>query len=107
LSNIIWRAPDKRKLSINFEDPAHILMLYKNYNELKCDGDDDPNQIHSAAAGVIRTLDFYESIARLSDLQRELLRMKINKETNNDIRHYVNEKYGTAYNENYISTIYR
>ena len=103
----IWHEPDPTKLTLDFEEPQHILMLYKNYHELKCDGEDDPNQIYGAAASVIRTLDFYESIARLSDLQRELLHMKIDHKTNNQIRSYINSKYHTAYNENYISTIYR
>lgn len=107
VSEYIWREPDKTKPVINFEDPAHILTLYKHYHELITEGDEDPHQIYGSAAAIIRTLQFYESMARLTDLQRELLHMKIDHKTNSEIREYINSKYGTAYNENYISTIYR
>jgi len=69
--------------------------------------DEDPEQLYSAAGIVLRTLQFYEAAARLSDLQRELLHMKISQNSNNQIKEYINKKYGTTYNENYISTIYR
>lgn len=107
ISDKIWQPLDSHKLVINFEDPSQLLFLYKNYYELEGDGIEDPDQIYGSAASIMRTLTFYESIARLTDLQRELLHMKINHMTNNQIRKFINEKYGTAYNENYISTIYR
>ena len=105
VSEQIW-APIAKD-SLNFEDPEHILALYKSYNDLKGDMAEDPDQIYSSAASVIRTLEFYESMAKLSDLQRELLHMKIEQKSNNEIKDYINEKYKTTYNDNYISTIYR
>lgn len=105
ISSQIWSEPPKNYL--NFENPEHLLALYKNYNELQNDIQEDPDQIYSAAASIIRTLQFYESIAKLSDLQRELLYLKIQQVSNNEIKEILNQKYGTTYNDNYISTIYR
>lgn len=105
ISELIWKEAPKDAL--NFENPEHILALYKNYNELLDEVDKDPDQIYGAAASIIQTLKFYESIAKLSDLQRELLQMKIENLSNNQIKDILNQKYGTTYNDNYISTIYR
>ena len=107
VSNYIWATPPTNKLSLDFRKPEHLLVLYKSYFDLVNESEEDPDQIYSSAAAVVRTLKFYESIARLSDLQREVLQMKIEQKTNNEIREYINNKYKTAYNENYISTIYR
>lgn len=105
ISDLIWA--EQKKESLNFENPEHILALYKSYTDLKDDMAEDPDQIYGSAAAVIRTLEFYESVAKLSDLQRELLQMKIQQKSNNEIKDIINEKYGTTYNDNYISTIYR
>ena len=105
ISKQIWSEVPKEAL--NFENPDHILALYKNYNELRHSMEEDPDQIYSSAASIISTLQFYENIAKLSDLQHELLHMKIQQWSNNQIKDVLNEKYGTTYNDNYISTIYR
>lgn len=102
----IWNTPNKKD-TISFENPTHLLMMYKNYGNLEEDLDNDPDQFYTSGAAVLRTLQFYEQIANLSDLQRELLHMKIAQKSNNQIRDYVNQKYGKSYNDNYISTIYR
>lgn len=105
ISELIWSETPKQ--SLDFENPEHILALYKNYNDLLNDMEKDPDQIYGAAASIVRTLKFYESIAKLTDLQKELLQMKIQQISNNQIKDKLNEKYGTTYNDNYISTIYR
>ena len=56
---------------------------------------------------LLETLDFYERIADLTDIQREILKMKERKVRNADIAGYVNKKYGKSYTANYISTIFR
>ena len=43
----------------------------------------------------------------ISDLQREILQLKINGEKNQDIAKYINQKYGKSYTTNYISTIFK
>ena len=43
----------------------------------------------------------------LTDVQREILDLKIKKNTNNEIQKYINKKYQKSYTINYISTIFR
>lgn len=105
INKMIWIEPQDDAL--NFENPEHILALYKNYNELYEEALEDPDQLYGSAAAVVKTIQFYESVAKLTDLQRELLQMKIAQWSNNQIRENLNTKYGTSYNDNYISTIYR
>ncbi len=106
VSNWLWEEKDTKK-ALNFEDPAHLLALYRAYNEIKFEAEQDPDQIYSASAAIFKTLNFYEESARLNELQREILHMKIEQKSNTDISVYINTKYGTTYNDNYISTIYR
>lgn len=56
---------------------------------------------------LIDTLDFYEEIADLTDVQKEILNLKEKKEKNMDIAGYINKKYGKSYTANYISTIFK
>lgn len=77
INKLVWKKPDTAKNQLDFTNPEHVLALYKNYEELKDSLMEDPDQIYGSAAAIIRTLQFYESMAKLSDLQRELLHMKI------------------------------
>ena len=43
----------------------------------------------------------------MSEVQREILDMKIRKEKNIDIADKINKKWGKSYTANYISTIFR
>ena len=43
----------------------------------------------------------------LSEAQREILDLKINKTKNQDIADIINKKYNKSYTANYISTIFR
>lgn len=105
VSALVWR--EKPSQYFNFENPDHIISLYSIVEELQTEGAEDPNQIYGAAASLVRTLKYYESQAKLNDLQREVLQMKLQNIQNVKIMQYINEKYGTTYNDNYISTIYR
>ena len=63
--------------------------------------------IENNLGGLLKTLGFYEEIADLTDVQREILALKEKKEKNVDIAGYVNKKYGKSYTANYISTIFK
>ena len=106
ISDLIWKKKS-HKLVLNFEDPTQLLELYRQYRDIESEALQDPDQIYSSTAAILRTLKFYEDGARLNDLQRELLHMKIDSVPNINIANYINEKYGTTYNDNYISTIFR
>jgi hypothetical protein len=56
---------------------------------------------------LMRTLEFYVEKADLTDLQKEILDMKLKKVRNVDIAFEVNKKWGKSYTPNYISTIFR
>lgn len=108
ISDIIWKpAIQNNQLYFDFCNQEHILMLYKNYSIFETEMENDPDHINSSSAAVFRTLKFYEDSARLNDLQHELLQMKIHGVSNTKIASTLNQKYGTSYNDNYISTIYR
>ena len=55
----------------------------------------------------IDTLNYYTARAQLTEVQREILSLKIKKWKNQDIADFINKKYGKSYTANYISTIFR
>jgi hypothetical protein len=56
---------------------------------------------------LLDTLKYYEECANLTEIQKEILTLKKQQAKNKDIKEYINSKYKTTYNENYISTIFR
>ena len=106
VSKMIWDRKPENKI-LDFEDVSHLLAIYQNFYILEEQGERDPHEVYSAAASIVKTLRFYESMADLTDIQQEILQMKIDERSNLVIQIYINAKYGTTYNENYISTIYR
>jgi hypothetical protein len=56
---------------------------------------------------LLDTLKFYIEQAELTEVQREILEMKLNKKKNSDIAWDINHKYNKSYTTNYISTIFR
>ena len=56
---------------------------------------------------LINTLDYYIKSAKLEDFHREIIEMKSEGYTNEEIRSRVNKKYDKGYSANYISTIFR
>lgn len=101
-----WREYDGAQ-ALNFEDPAHINALFDLYDDLQDDAMGDPKSVYSAAAQILKTLEFYQSIAKLTESQQEIMMMKLTHHSNGEIMEYINKKYSNSYNENYISTIYR
>lgn len=101
----LWAPPSK--IAFDFRNPDHVFELYKLLDDFKDDEREDPDQLYNAAGYVARTLQYYEQTARLADFQRDILRMKLEGQQNVDIAHFINDTYGTTYNINYISTIYR
>lgn len=55
----------------------------------------------------IDTFNFYRSFAELTPIQEDVLQAKIERQSNVHIMNVINQKYGTTYNSNYISTIYK
>ena len=106
LNDWIWKEKNNTYF-LDFENPDHILALLKSHEILEYEAERDPNQLQSSATSILKTLQFYIDRANLNELQREILDMKILQQSNTEITKYINGKYGTTYNDNYISTIYR
>ena len=64
-------------------------------------------KIDSNLPALLDTLKFYTEQAELSEIQREILDMKLRKVKNVDIALEVNKKWKKTYTPNYISTIFR
>ena len=111
ISNLVWKKKDidKEKKIFDFRNLEAVYQLYL----FKEDFDDRLEEveynhiIENNLSQLLETLNFYEQIADLTDIQREILRMKEKKQKNAEIARYINKKYGKSYTANYISTIFR
>lgn len=110
ISRLVWA---KKKVNpetaFDFRNLEAVYQLYLYKFEIidQAEKDKLSSRIEPNQLALIHTLDFYEQIADLTDLQLEILRMKEKKEKNADIAYYINKKYGKSYTANYISTIFR
>jgi hypothetical protein len=89
---------------IDFTNPDHIYLLAKHYQDLVISGEQDVDGLGTA---IIDTLEFYVKAARLADTRQMIWELKCSQWNNAAIRDKVNEEYGTSYNENYISTLFK
>lgn len=101
-----WRRDqDKSECCFNFEDEEHVYNLFLLLEEFEFDVEKE--QIDSTLGFLLDTLKYYVDISDLSDLQKEILKLKIRKAKNQDIANYINKKYSKSYTANYISTIFK
>lgn len=111
VSDLVWKKKDIGK-DVKVFDFRELEMVYQLYL-FKEDFEDRiarvkaDHVVENNLDRLLETLKFYESIADLTDVQREILRLKEKKEKNNDIANYINQKYGKSYTANYISTIFK
>lgn len=105
LSKFIWKQEPKTPLIFDFREVDHLYAAFQAWEDLNdTDFEKDPE---SNLKAFLETLKFYAAAADLNDIQREIFDAKLQHKTNNQIREAVNTKYGTTYNENYISTIWK
>lgn len=105
VTKLLWELP-RVNMIIDFTNSDHIYQLYCARADLVDAQIEDPFRIYGAAAAVVATLDYYEQQAALSDLQTDILHMKLQNKSNTQISSFINKTYGKSYNDNYISTIY-
>ena len=97
-------APSTSDLYFDFRNPEHVSQLLDQQVALE---ELVPEQsVSSNLPFLLNTLQFYVDQAELTDIQREILSMKLNKRKNVDIAWDINHKYGKTYTTNYISTIF-
>lgn len=100
-----WK-PGQQQLWFDFREPEHIYALCAAHVDLGANGDADVYDFEQMSGALLATLDFYVKQAQLTDIQRDIWTMKMDKQTNAAIAVAINGKYGTHYTENYISTIF-
>ena len=88
-------------------EAVYQLYLFKEEFGDRLEEVKEQHTLENNLSQLLETLDFYEAIADLTDIQREILRLKEKKEKNADIAGYINKKYGKSYTSNYIRTIFR
>lgn len=89
----------------DFTNLEHIYELFGQLNELEESVGALP--INSNLNKLLDTLKYYIEMTDLTEAQREILDLKINKVKNQDIADIINKKYDKSYTANYISTIFR
>ena len=112
ISKLVWKKkeakPQKDKV-FDFRnlDSVYQLYLFKEDFEYVVQQKEEDHVVENNLGSLLKTLNFYESIADLTDIQKEILHLKEKKEKNMDIASYINGKYGKNYTANYISTIFK
>ena len=105
ISKFLWQKKEEANkdfdIYFDFRNENHLGELFQAYIDLSNIEDNE------MTAALVKTIDYYREFAKLSELQQDVLEMKINKKTNDDIRSFINRKYDKHYAVNYISTIFR
>ena len=111
ISDLVWKKKEfnENKQIFDFRnlEAVYQLYLFKEEFDDRLEEVELNHVIENNLKELLETLNFYETIADLNEIQREILRLKEKKEKNADIAGYINKKYGKSYTANYISTIFR
>lgn len=108
ISDWFWRKHTD-KVGIDFRNLEDVYQIFLNFYELKDQfaASQERYDVYNNSDQLLDTLKFYMDMADLTDIQREILDLKIDKVRNQDIAKQINKKYGKGYTANYISTIFR
>ena len=112
INELVWEkknvgSADGKVFDFRQLESVYQLYLFKDDFKDRIEQIKEDHLVENNLEKLIDTLDFYESIADLTDIQKEILQMKEEKRKNMDIAEYVNKKYGKSYTANYISTIFK
>lgn len=109
VSDLVWKKEKYQlypnQFYIDFRELEHVYEMLQAFYELE-----DAAafaEFGSNLPALMNTLNFYIQQADLTELQREILDLKIQKKKNVDIASAINKKWGKTYTPNYISTIFR
>lgn len=89
---------------IDFTNSEHIYLLAKHYQDISCATDLDHDGLCGA---ILDTLEFYAQLADLTESRQLIWKLKCAQWNNGAIRVRVNKEFGTSYNDNYISTLFK
>lgn len=111
ISDFYWKKqnykPAASQFYIDFRELEHVYQLFLSFFDLEDAADGADVRLESNLRELLDTLVFYIERAELTDLQKEILDMKMKKVRNTEIAATVNKKWGKNYTPNYISTIFR
>ena len=99
------KSESRPTIFFDFGNLEHIYELFSQLNELEESIGALP--VNSNLSKLLDTLKYYIEMTDLTEAQREILDLKINKTKNQDIADIINKKYNKSYTANYISTIFR
>jgi hypothetical protein len=99
-----WDYIEVSSNQIDLTNPLHVYNLLEMYGTLKAISYDS---FESNIKYVLWELEDYVEKAKLSEVRKYILIRKIDKATNDKIRIELQEKFGSGYSDNYISTIYK
>ena len=91
-------------LYFDFSNVSHLYQFASLYDDIYDTEQVDPE---STFTQFLETFEFYHQFAELTPIQEDVLQMKMRRASNIHIMNVINERYGTTYNSNYISTIYK
>ena len=97
--------PSGQQKYIDFRELEHVYEMFQLFFEL--DSAAGVADLESNLPELMDTLKFYIERAELSEIQREILDLKLQKVKNVDIAIEINKKWKKTYTPNYISTIFR
>ena len=97
------------KPKLDFRNQEDVYQIISNIHELEdsAEKSEANHIIENNNKALLDTLWFYIDFSELSDLQKEILQLKIDGNKNLDIARYINQKYEKSYTTNYISTIFK
>lgn len=109
ISTYYWKKqnykPGSQQCYFDFRELEHVYEMFQQFFEL--DNAAACAEMESDLPQLMGTLNFYIEQAELSDVQREILNLKLRKVKNTDIAIEINKKWNKTYTPNYISTIFR
>lgn len=105
ISNLLWEKKSA-KFYFDFGDEEHLYALFGVLDELEEAYNAAEANFDSNLGDFLDTLYCYWKLARLEPILEDILRLKIKKNTNQQIADFINKKYGKSYKPNYISTLY-
>lgn len=107
ISKLYWDKQKKERTSFffDFREIEHVYNLFLLFFELEDSSLED--NVDSTTKYLLRTLEYYIEMAQLSEVQKKILDLKMQKVKNQDIADIVNQEFKKSYTANYISTIFR
>jgi len=100
LGKVLWKEDPSKKI-FDFGDTKHLAELFGMWDELE-----DKSSESESLRLFIDTARVYIGLAQLDEKEELILKMKMEKKTNEQIRDAIESKLGHRYQLNYISTLY-